>query len=47
MLDTTGLPSGFVHTLLAFPRGDRLAVMVEWMAGGGTDVWLTEAEALP
>jgi hypothetical protein len=42
-LDPTGLPSGNVHTLVAFPRGDRLAVMVEWLAGGGTDVWLTEA----
>ncbi len=42
-LDPTGLPSGNVHTLVAFRRGDRLAVMVEWLARGGTDVWLTEA----
>ena len=47
-LDPTRLPSGSVHTLVAFPRGDRLAVMVEWLAGDGTDVWLTEAaEPLP
>jgi hypothetical protein len=46
-LDRTGLPPGDVHTLVAFPRGERLAVMVEWLTRGGTDVWLTEAEAVP
>jgi predicted GH43/DUF377 family glycosyl hydrolase len=46
-LDETGLPPGDVHTLVAFPRGERLAVMVEWLTRGGTDVWLTEAEAVP
>jgi hypothetical protein len=44
-LDTTGLPSGNVHTIAAFPRGDRLALLVEWLTGGGTDVWLAEVEA--
>jgi hypothetical protein len=46
-LDTAGLPSGFVHTLAAFRRGERLALLVEWFAREGTDVWLAEAATLP
>ncbi len=46
-LDPTGFPPGSVHTLAAFRRGDRVALMVEWLAGGGTDVWLAEAETPP
>jgi fermentation-respiration switch protein FrsA (DUF1100 family) len=47
-LTATGLPpGGFVHTLTAFPRGDRVALLVEWFAGEGTDDWLVEAESIP
>ncbi|HET9851259.1 MAG TPA: hypothetical protein VFP56_01985 [Candidatus Limnocylindrales bacterium] len=41
-LDTTGLPDGFVHTIAAFQRGDRVALLVEWLSGDGTDVWLAD-----
>jgi hypothetical protein len=41
-LDTTGLPSGQVHTISAFQRGERVALLVEWLTNGGTDVWLAE-----
>ncbi|MEO5703526.1 MAG: hypothetical protein ABIZ52_05995 [Candidatus Limnocylindrales bacterium] len=39
-LATAGLPDGFVHTLAAFHQGDRVALLVEWFAGNGTDIWL-------
>jgi hypothetical protein len=41
-LDTSTLPEGFVHTLAAFQRGDRVALLVEWFADDGTDVWLAD-----
>jgi hypothetical protein len=41
-LDTAGLPSGQVHTVSAFQRGERVALLVEWLTNGGTDVWLAE-----
>ena len=41
-LDTTGLPDGFVHTIAAFQRGDRVALLVEWLSGDGTDIWLAD-----
>ena len=42
-LDTTGLPAGgFVHTLAAFQRGDRVALLIEWFADGSTDDWLAD-----
>jgi hypothetical protein len=47
-LDPDGLPAGgFVHTLTAFRRGDRPALLLEWLAGQGTDVWLAEAAEFP
>ena len=47
-LDPDGLPAGgFVHTLTAFRRGQGLAVLVEWFAREGTDVWLAEAGEIP
>jgi predicted GH43/DUF377 family glycosyl hydrolase len=46
-LDTAGLPPGFVHTMVAFPRDGRVALLVEWFMSSGTDVWLAEAETLP
>ena len=42
VLDTTGLPAGQVHTINAFQRGERVSLLVEWLAGGGTDVWLAD-----
>ena len=41
-LGTDGLPEGQVHTIATFQRGDRRAVLVEWLSGGGTDVWLAQ-----
>lgn len=41
-LDTTGLPDGFVHTVAAFQRGDRVALLVEWLSNDGTDIWLAD-----
>ncbi len=41
-LATAGLPDGFVHTLTAFQREERVVLLVEWFAGSGTDVWLAE-----
>jgi hypothetical protein len=42
-LDTEGLPDGgFVHTLTAFRRGDRMALLIEWFADGSTDDWLAD-----
>lgn len=41
-LGTSSLPDGFVHTLAAFQRGDRVALLVEWFADDGTDVWLAD-----
>jgi hypothetical protein len=47
-LDVAGLPAGgFVHTLAAFRRGERVALLVEWFAREGTDDWLVEAAELP
>ncbi len=46
-LDPAGLPDGFVHTQAAFVRDGRTALLVEWFADGGTDVWLAEAARLP
>ncbi len=43
-LDIGGLPQGLgLHTLLAFRRGDRLALLFEWFEGNGTDIRLAEA----
>jgi hypothetical protein len=33
-------PGDGVHTVNAFLRDGRLSVLVEWLSGGGTDVWL-------
>jgi len=41
-LDTTTLPDGFVHTIAAFQRADRVALLVEWLTGDGTDIWLAD-----
>ena len=41
-LDTAGLPEGSVHTLAAFQRGDRVALLVEWLSNDGTDIWLAD-----
>jgi hypothetical protein len=41
-LDTSGLPEGGIHTIVAFQRGDRLALLVEWLTNDGTDDWLAE-----
>jgi hypothetical protein len=41
-LDTSGLPDGFIHTLASFQRGDRLAILVEWLAGGTSDIYLAD-----
>ena len=46
-LDPAGLPEGSVHTMVAFPRGDRVGLLVEWIRMSGTDVWLAEADGLP
>jgi hypothetical protein len=41
-LDTSGLPDGFIHTLASFQRGDRLALLVEWLSGGSSDIYLAD-----
>ena len=41
-LDTSGLTGGGVHTINAFQHGDNPALLVEWLADDGTDVWLAE-----
>jgi hypothetical protein len=46
-LDTAGLPDGFVHTLTAFHHGERAALLVEWFANGGTDIWLADLGVSP
>lgn len=41
VLDTGELPAGEgVHTVNAFMRGDRLAIVIEWLRNGGTEDWL-------
>ena len=40
-LDAGELPAGDgVHTVNAFMRGDRLALIVEWLRNGGSEDWL-------
>jgi hypothetical protein len=40
-LELSELPAGDgVHTINAFLRGERLSLLVEWLADDGTDVWL-------
>ena len=41
-LNTATLPEGGIHTIVAFQRGDRLALLVEWLTNDGTDDWLAE-----
>jgi len=41
-LDTSALPEGIVHTIAAFQRGDRLALLVEWLSGGSSDDYLAD-----
>jgi hypothetical protein len=41
-LDTSDLTGEGVHTINAFQHGDNPALLVEWLAGGGTDVYLAE-----
>jgi hypothetical protein len=44
-VDTSGLTPGYgIHTVAAFARGDRLALLVEWLANNVSDDWLAEAE---
>ncbi len=31
-----------MHTIAAFQRGDRVALLVEWLADDGTDIWLAD-----
>jgi hypothetical protein len=45
-LETEGLPDGFVHTQAAFELEGRLALLVEWFSGRGSDVWLAEAPSV-
>jgi hypothetical protein len=46
-LDTTALPGGFVHTIAAFQHGERVGLLVEWLSGDGTDVWLADLGQAP
>ena len=47
-LDPTGLPPGSIHTMAAFDRDGTPALLVEWLAEDGSDLWLAEAQgALP
>lgn len=46
-LSTAGLPAGFVHTLAAFQHGERVGLLVEWLADNGTDVWLADLGGAP
>ena len=40
-LDPTGITPGTgIHTVAAFDRGGRLALLIEWLVNDGTDVWL-------
>ena len=41
-LDTSGLTGEGVHTIAAFQLGPSPALLVEWLADGGTDVYLAE-----
>ena len=41
-LDTSGLTGTGVHTIAAFQLGENPALLVEWLADDGTDVWLAE-----
>jgi hypothetical protein len=41
-LDTSGLTGEGVHTINAFQLGDNPALLVEWLANDGTDVYLAE-----
>ena len=46
-LGTAGLPDGFVHTVAAFQHGERVGLLVEWLADNGTDVWLADLGQAP
>jgi hypothetical protein len=48
-LDPAGLPAGFgMHALAAFERDGTPALLVEWLANDGSDIWLAElADGLP
>jgi hypothetical protein len=41
-LDTSGLTGTGVHTIAAFQLDGNPALLVEWLADDGTDVWLAE-----
>lgn len=41
-LDTSTLSGEGIHTINAFHLGDNPALLVEWLADDGTDVWLAE-----
>ena len=41
-LDTSGLAGDGVHSIAAFQLGPSPALLVEWLADGGTDVYLAE-----
>jgi len=41
-LDTSGLTGTGVHTIAAFQVDGNPALLVEWLADDGTDVWLAE-----
>ena len=41
-LDTSSLTGDGVHTIAAFQLGDDPALLVEWLADDGTDVYLAE-----
>ena len=41
-LDTSGLTGTGVHTIAAFLLGENPALLVEWLADDGTDVYLAE-----
>jgi len=41
-LDTSTLTGDGIHTINAFQHGDNPALLVEWLADDGTDVWLAE-----
>ena len=48
-LDPTGLPAGSgIHVVAAFERDGTPALLVEWLADNGSDIWLAELEgAMP
>ena len=46
VLDPTGLPSGLgVHVVATFERQGKPALLVEWLAENGSDIWLAEMES--